>query len=212
MNADDNRRAAAVAPPQWAEAVLRLLLRPDDAETVAGDLIEEYRETVHPARGRRRADLWYVGQVIGFMLRTGVVIFGIVLAACGIGRMLLDTFAPPADYSWKARSAFTTWSSITIYLVSAGWAAWRTGRAGSGPLVALVTHVIGWTLAVAFDAVLFVSVIRYNPRMLDLFEITGGWGEEWGVPLMLLPVVLVLGMLGGLAGKSLGTGRTRIAA
>jgi hypothetical protein len=48
--------------------------------------------------------------------------------------------------------------------------------------------------------------------MLDLFEITGGWGEEWGVPLMLLPVVVVLGTLGGLAGKSLGAARSRMPA
>ena len=56
-------------PPRWADVVLRLLLAPRDRQTVSGDLLEEYRETIHPARGRRRADLWYVSQVVGFAWR-----------------------------------------------------------------------------------------------------------------------------------------------
>ena len=210
MTAENQRPLESVTPPRWAEAVLRVLLRPDVAETVSGDLLEEYRDTVFPSRGRRRADMWYAAQVTRFMLHTPLI-WGLVLAAFLSARTLFDTFAPPADYSWAARSAFTTWSSITLYVFAAAWAAWRTGRASSGPLVALVTHVIGWTLRAVFDTVLFVSVVRYNPKMLDLFEITGGWGEEWGVPLMLLPIVVVLGTLGGVVGKSLGAGRTRTA-
>ncbi len=34
----------AVRPPRWADALLRYHLGPDDAETVSGDLLEEYRE------------------------------------------------------------------------------------------------------------------------------------------------------------------------
>jgi hypothetical protein len=210
MTSDDHRPVNLVSPPRWAEALLPLLLRPDVAETVSGDLLEAYRDSVYPLRGRLRADLWYAAQVIGF---TRVpLICGLVLAACGIGRMVFDTFAPPADYSWAARSMFTTWSSISLYFLAGAWAAWRTGRMTSGPVIALAAHVISWTVSVAFDTVLFFTVIRYNPKMLDLFEITGGWGEEWGVPLMLLPVVVVLGTLGGLAGKGLGWARTRKAA
>jgi hypothetical protein len=206
MKTEDERPLDAVTPPRGAEAVLRLLLRSDDAETVSGDLLEEYRKTVYPSRGRWRADVWYAAQVVSFMRVP--LLCGFVLAACGIGRMVFDTFAPPADYSWVARSTFTTWSSITLYFLAGAWAAWRTGRMTSGPVIALAAHLISWTLSLAFDTVLFVTVIRYNPKMLDLFEITGGWGEEWGVPLMLLPVVVILGTLGGLAGKSLGTART----
>lgn len=56
-------------PPRRAEAVLRALLAPQDRETVSGDLLEEYRESVHPVYGPRRADLWYVTQVAGFARR-----------------------------------------------------------------------------------------------------------------------------------------------
>ena len=44
-------------PPRWAEAILRVLLKPHDRETVSGDLLEEYRDTIVPTRGRA-ADLW----------------------------------------------------------------------------------------------------------------------------------------------------------
>lgn len=54
-------------PPAWAEATLRLLLKPADRESVTGDLLEEYRDSVLPERGRRRADIWYVMQVAGFV-------------------------------------------------------------------------------------------------------------------------------------------------
>ena len=55
-------------PPRWAEFVLRLHLAPRYRQTVSGDL-QEYRERIHPERGQRRADLWYIGQVAGFTWR-----------------------------------------------------------------------------------------------------------------------------------------------
>jgi hypothetical protein len=45
---DAEHSSAAICPPRWAEALLHVLLPPDQAETVSGDLIEEYRETVIP--------------------------------------------------------------------------------------------------------------------------------------------------------------------
>ena len=35
-------------PPCWAESLLRLLLPPKDRESVSGDLLEEYRDSVLP--------------------------------------------------------------------------------------------------------------------------------------------------------------------
>ncbi len=49
-----------------------------------------------------------------------------------------------------------------------------------------------------------VSVIRHDPVKLEMFQITGGWGEEWGLPVMMGPAALVLGTLGGMLGKLLG--------
>jgi hypothetical protein len=56
-------------PPRWADALLRTCLSPEEAETQSGDLLEAYRDSVLPHRGRLSADLWFVRQVAGYMLR-----------------------------------------------------------------------------------------------------------------------------------------------
>lgn len=50
-------------PPRLPGWILRLLLSRDDAEAILGDLEEEYREVVLPARGRRAARRWYARMV-----------------------------------------------------------------------------------------------------------------------------------------------------
>jgi hypothetical protein len=216
MKAEDDRPLDSVTPPRWAEAVLRLLLRSDVAETVSGDLLEEYRETVHPARGRWRADLWYVAQVLRFM--SGAPLwYGLLFAALLFGRELLDTFAPPSN--WYPRSAVTSWAAIALVVLAGGWGGWRTSRVRSGTLVAIVAVVIGYALAVSFNAALYESVIRHDPVKLRMFQmiedyergVAAGWVEVWEVRLMVLAIVAGLGALGGLAGKSLGSARTRMA-
>ena len=134
------------------------------------------------------------------MWRTQVV-WGLLVAVFIAGRFVLDTFAPPASYA--QRSFFTTWSSILLYLLAGAWGAWRTGRARTGTLVAVCAHAVGWSLSVAITGAVFLGVIRNDQKMLNLFQETGGWGEQWLLPLMLLPFVLVLGSLGGVCGRSL---------
>jgi hypothetical protein len=187
-------------PPRWAAALLPLLLRADEAETVTGDLIEEYRDAVYPSSGRRRANAWFVRQVAGFAWRAAWV-WGLLVAAFISGRFIVDTFSPPASY--YARSAFTTWSSILLYLSAGVWAARRTGRVRTGIFVAVAAHAIGWTMNAAMTAAIFVAVIRNQPVMLRLFHETGGLAEQWILPLMLLPFVIVLGSVGGALAKAL---------
>jgi hypothetical protein len=193
-------RSEFARPPRWAAALLPWLLPPDDAETVEGDLVEEYRDNVLSARGRWAADVWFLRQVAGFVWRAPVV-WGLLVAAFISGRFLLDTFAPPTSYA--QRSFFTTWSSILLYLLAGAWGARRTGRAGTGMLVAVSAHAIGWATSFAITVLVFVGVIRNDPAMLNLFRQTGDWGEQWFLPLMLLPFVMAIGSLGGVCGRSL---------
>jgi hypothetical protein len=67
-------------PPRWAEFGLTALLRQRDRETIAGDLLEEYRETTLPTRGRFLAGIWYLRQVVGFMTHSTVSLFRAVAA------------------------------------------------------------------------------------------------------------------------------------
>jgi hypothetical protein len=54
-------------PPVWAEMLLRILLPQRGQDVIAGDLLEEYRESVLPAVGTFRARIWYVHQVMSFL-------------------------------------------------------------------------------------------------------------------------------------------------
>jgi hypothetical protein len=65
-----NGGGGAIRPPRWAEALMRAVLRPDEAEPECGDLLEAYRDSIYPNRGRRRANLWYVVQVAGYVTRS----------------------------------------------------------------------------------------------------------------------------------------------
>jgi hypothetical protein len=55
------------SPPRWACALLESLSRPSDADSISGDLLEEYREARRPALGRLRADAWYVKHVLSML-------------------------------------------------------------------------------------------------------------------------------------------------
>src|SRR5215475_734579 len=69
MAPEINRSENSFHPPRWADALLRSVLTPEDAEVTSGDLIEVYRDSIRPFRGRWQADLWFVRQVAGYILR-----------------------------------------------------------------------------------------------------------------------------------------------
>jgi hypothetical protein len=191
----------ALRPPRWAQAMLRIILRAEDDEPVSGDLLEAYRDSVVPSVGRARANAWYLRQVLGFACRSAWI-WALLLGVCLAGRTVFDTFAPPTRVAigWGPRSAFTTYSSIAVYFGAGLWGGWRSGRTATGPFVACVAHVAAWIANGLCSTALYFGVIQQHERMLDLFEATGGWGELWGVPLMLLPIVLILGSAGGVLG------------
>ena len=121
-------------PPEWAEALLRLVLDRDHADSVSGDLLEEYRATIHPAGGQSRADRWYVMQTLGYVARSAgfwAAIFG----GAFVARTSLDWLAPTDDF--HVRSAVSTSIGVGTLMVAGLWAGWRSsdvcGRHGGGP-------------------------------------------------------------------------------
>lgn len=184
----------AGAPPAWAQSLLGLLLAPDRRENVAGDLLEEYRETMVPARGRRRADLWYVKQVAGFLWRDSRswgILFGLSLTI----RSLFDTFVPVTNY--YPRSVVTTWLAASIYLLAGFTAARRTDSIRAATLVGVATNLTGFVVNLALLgllALLFPNAPWSNG---------GGLIEAFFLPLFpVLPVALMIAMIGGLAGTA----------
>ena len=64
-------------PPRWAEVALQLILKRRDRESIAGDLLEEYREVILPSRRALRRNLWYLGQIVSLLSASQqAVLFG----------------------------------------------------------------------------------------------------------------------------------------
>ena len=82
--------------PRWAESLLRLTLKRADRETVSGDLLEEYRDTIVPTRGQPSADVRYVRQVAGFMWRATWV-WALLFSAAFVIRQAFDFLSPPTS-------------------------------------------------------------------------------------------------------------------
>jgi hypothetical protein len=189
-------------PPILARLLLEQVLPLETEESVSGDLLEEYRHRILSGPDDLSANLWYVKQAVGFVWRA-VWIFTLLTAAAVVLRDIVDTLVPvvPGPHAYQLRSSLTTWSAVAIYLSSGFFTAVKTGKISAGALVALVSHVAGQLIAIAAGVGLFVSVISRDPATLQEFQMTGGWGEAWGVPLMLVPIALLLGLVGGCCGR-----------
>ena len=125
-------------PPRWAEAILHMLVKPGDRETISGDLLEEYREAIVPTRGRA-ADLWYMRQVAWYLLRASWV-WGSLIGSALVIRYLLDTLVPPTDY--KMRATVLTWTILAVSMLAGFVTAWRTQSMRAGMLAASTAAAI----------------------------------------------------------------------
>ena len=116
-------------PPNWAEALLRVFLTPADFESVSGDLLEEYRDSIRPVRGESAADTWYVMQVLGFAWRS-TRIWAMLLAAAFLARTAVDWLVPPVDF--HTRSSVSTFLGIGLLLSAGLWSSMRSGSFFAG--------------------------------------------------------------------------------
>lgn len=89
-------------PPRWAHALLRALLEARDRDTIAGDLLEEYRDRL--PHGRAPARAWYIRQVLSFLrvrnLR-GLFPGRVVWAAAAALAQFAILFALPVDAAFS---------------------------------------------------------------------------------------------------------------
>jgi hypothetical protein len=185
------------APPVWAETILRAVLKRTDFASISGDLLEEYRGTVYPARGAAAADRWYIKEVFGFAARS-VWIWGALFGAAGILRTALDWFVPTHDFS--VRSAISTYVGVGLLLFTGFWSAWRSGSMASGPLSATVVVIIGELIDTVGAAGMLA--VFHDPRTMSAIEGSGGLGEIFTLPIMLILPAMVLGTLGGAFGAA----------
>jgi hypothetical protein len=212
---ETKRSVASIRPPRWAEAVLRLLLRPDAAETVSGDLLEEYRESVRPSRGRFQADVWFVRQVAGFVWRSiwVQVAVGLVVGG-GLGVLnLIDTARHPlAD---DDGGVLLVWllGVASVWGGAASATTWRTRRFAdavkAGAILGVVTlatfHIAGIARVNLFLDVIRQRndwqnlVARFNASGFESLRTYANYEYVRGTP-----VVVVFGAIAGSISGAIG--------
>jgi hypothetical protein len=185
-------------PPGWAESALRAFLRPDDFESVSGDLLEEYRETIHPVRGQAAADAWYAKQVLGFVMRS-VRVWALLFAAAFITRTALDWLIPPVEF--HARATVSTSLGIGLLLATGIWAAMRSGSLVAGTLAGIAATAIGALISIAGAAGLLA--VWHDPHTMAAIRASGGLTEVFELPIMLILPGALLGTVGGALGVAL---------
>ena len=147
-----------------------------DHRPVIGDLIEEYREVVLPARGRSRAALWFVGQLLS-LIRPWMwgLLLGIALGAMNLISTVIAPLAedePPAVLA-LAVAVLGAWTVI-------GFVAGRrrldiTDSVKAGALAAVITTGI-FSAANLTRKVLFLDIIKHRSDWQGLllrFEASG---------------------------------------
>jgi hypothetical protein len=187
-------------PPAWAESLLRLFLTPHDRDSVSGDLLEEYRESIVPVLGAR-ANRWYVRQVGWYVLRASWV-WGAIIAAICVTRYLFDTLLP-IHYTpgvIAQRSAVMSWALMATFASAGAWQAWRSGYARAGILVAVLAALIGgWVATVGTLACL---AVWHDPETMRAIDSSGGLDEALPiVPVLLMMIGGITGTAGALFGK-----------
>jgi len=137
------------SPPRWAEALLGMVLRPVDRESIPGDLLEEYRETRRPSLGSFRTNVWYLKSVLSFWVR--------LLWPWTITIVALRILSFPLPGGWNPSLVEAPGVSAldAIIFLSAGYyGSQRTGRLATGVLIAGVTSVIGFTIVFIYAALM----------------------------------------------------------
>lgn len=180
------------SPPVWAEAVLRTFLKAESFPNVSGDLLEQYRDSILPARGLFRADRWYVSQVFGFVLR-GALPWAALFAAAAVARNMLDWLNPATDY--HARALTSTALAVGILLVAGFWTAWRSGSFLAGAVTGLSASTVAAGLTIVGNAVLLALSFGGDPA-----QGSGGLDELFHLPVMLILPGMAVCSIGGFLG------------
>jgi hypothetical protein len=191
-----NTNYSMARPPRWAETLLRLLLTPKDRESVSGDLLEEYRDTIVPTLGPA-ADRWYVRQVGSFLLRASWA-WGAILGAALVIRYLLDTLVPPTNY--KMRATVLTYTIMAICLLTGFSAAWRTRSMRAGVLTSFSAATMGALFSIVGTGLMLA--VWHDSATLDAWRRSGGLDEAFiDVPLKLIALGVAIGAFGAVLGK-----------
>lgn len=156
-------------PPRIAQWLLRATVRSGDAESIAGDLLEEYRAVRRPSLGPLRADAWYWGHVLS-VLGHLVWPFALTLVAAKTALAALMLF--PLAGAWNPSLVPAPNVSVmdAVFFIAAGYSgARRTGRLAAGVVNATALGLIDFAAFAVFATLQFPTLpaaIRGDPFIL----------------------------------------------
>src|SRR5262245_42530102 len=149
--------AETTRPPEWAEALLWLSLKAADRDNVSGDLLEEYRASIVPTRGKTAADRWYVRQVSGFVWRT-TRLWALMFSSAFLARTAYDWLVPTTDFHLRAQ--LSTDLGVAMLLLIGFWAGWRARSFAAGVAIAVAVSQIAALISVVGGGLLFALLDR----------------------------------------------------
>jgi hypothetical protein len=187
-------KAETTKPPEWAEALLRLSLTATDRENVSGDLLEEYRASIVPSRGQAAANAWYVAQVAGFVWRA-TWLWALVFSGAFLARTAYDWLVPTTDFHLRAR--LSTDIGVATLLSIGLWAGWRARSFAAGVAIAVVVSQIAAIISVVGGGLLFA--LLDTPEVRRAIDGSGGLGEVFALPFMMIVPALIVGGVGSAA-------------
>jgi hypothetical protein len=123
-------------------------------------------------------------------------IWAVLLSASFIGRTGLDWFVPTTEFATRATAS--TWIGVTILLVAGFRGAWKLHSPSGGLFVGVATATIAAALSTIGAG--FLIAIWHDARTLDAIQGSGGLGEVFALPFMLILPAALLGIIGGVAG------------
>ena len=156
-------------PPRWAALVLNLILKDRDRESIAGDLLEEYREVILPARGPVRGHLWYLAQIVSLMSapQQGVFI-GLLFGGWVLMLMAVVSMLPANVYGTIVRhTPFDKglgFGAMLILFAGAGFVAQqRTGEIQTAISAVRLGRSRGWAASWRSSLFLMAVVCARSP-------------------------------------------------
>jgi hypothetical protein len=162
---------AKARPPAWAVWVLTSILPSRDRDAVPGDLLEDYRLEHLRERGRVRADLWYVGQVVSHLWRSAWPAVAL-LASAFILHDTVNALIDPGLTSTGLETAFVV-VVCAGFLICGARAGHRTGSVAGATLTTVGTQACAWLFVGAWWALTsypFAHFMRDSPYWIQAWH------------------------------------------